>query len=98
MERRAATKMPRQPRSTLQFGDDNDGFVNSYKAEPLDVDSPMSLGSSTTGSFQQRTSWRTPRGPRQTPLSYSKRTAGTTFNFDNDSSPAPKFDSGSDKK
>ncbi len=86
--------MPRQPRSSLQFGDDDDGFVNSYKAEPLDTQPPLSLGSSTTGSFQQQTSWRTPRGSK-VPLSYSKRTAGTTFNFDNDTSTTtPKFDRG----
>jgi len=86
--------MPRQPRSYAQFGDD-DGYDSPYKAQPLDVESPMSLGSATTGSFQQRTSWRTPRGPQQMPLSYSKRTAGTTFKFDDDSSPAlPRSDKG----
>jgi hypothetical protein len=89
--------MPRQPRSFSQFGDDDDGFVDSYRAKPLDVDSPMSLGSSTTGSFQQRTAWRTPRGG-QMPLSYSRRTSGTTFKFDDDASPSmPRSDKGEGK-
>lgn len=58
----------------------------------------MALGSSTTGSFQQRTAWRTPRGG-QSPLSYSKRTAGTTFKFDDDSSPTlPRSDRGAGRE
>lgn len=82
--------MPKQPRSYSQFGDD-DGVA---APQPLDVEPPMSLGSSTAGSFQQRTAWRTPRGG-QAPLSYSKRTAGTTFKFDDDASPSlPRADKG----
>jgi len=79
------------PRSYAQFGDSD----SDSSSPSLEVESPMSLGSSTTGSFQQRTSWRTPRGPRQMPLSYSKRTAGTTFKFDDDSAPSlPSADKG----
>lgn len=82
--------MPTQPRSYSQFGE-NDGGV---KPQSFDIEAPLSLGSSTTGSFQQRTAWRTPRGG-QMPLSYSKRTAGTTFKFDDDSSPTlPRSDKG----
>jgi hypothetical protein len=81
--------VPTQPRSYSQFGDDD-----VVRPQTLDVEPPMALGSSTAGSFQQRTAWRTPRGG-QTPLSYSKRTAGTTFKFDDDSSPnLPRSDKG----
>jgi hypothetical protein len=79
LEWKATTKMPL---SSSQFGGD-------------DTSTPMSLGSSTTGSFAQQTAWRTPR-KGGTPLAYSKKTAGTTFKWDDDSSsnPLPKSDRG----
>lgn len=59
-----------------------------------DTPTPMALGSSTTGSFAQQTAWRTPRSG--VPLAYSKKTAGTTFKWDDDSQGAqlPKSDKG----
>jgi hypothetical protein len=78
-EWKATTKMPL---SSSQFSGD-------------DTPTPMSLGSSTTGSFAQQTAWRTPR-KGSTPLAYSKKTAGTTFKWDDDSqgSQLPKSDKG----
>lgn len=72
------------PLSSSQFGDKGPDFPTP----------PLALGSSTTGSFQQQTAWRTPRGGG-TPLSYSKRTAGTTFKWDDDTGPElPRSDKG----
>lgn len=60
-----------------------------------DTPTPMALGSSTSGSFAQQTAWRTPR-TASNPLAYSKKTAGTTFNWDDDSTgpQLPKADKG----
>ena len=59
-----------------------------------ETDTPMALGSSTTGTFAQRTAWRNPRGTAS-PAPYSKRTAGTTYKWDDDSGPSlPKSDKG----
>jgi hypothetical protein len=68
--------------------------ISSSQIGGGDTPTPMALGSSTTGSFAQQTAWRTPRGG--TPLAYSKKTAGTTFKWDDDSSsnPLPKSDKG----
>ena len=60
-----------------------------------DVQTPMALGSSTTGTFAQSTAWRTPRGGGA-PAPYSKRTMGTTMKWDDDNSgpSIPKADKG----
>ena len=60
------------------------------------VEAPLSLGSSTTGSTTQRTAWVTRHMGGNTPLAYSARTRGTTFNWgdDNSTTAIPKSDSG----
>jgi hypothetical protein len=50
-------------------------------------DVPMALGASTSGSVAQQTAWRTPRGRGSLPLSYSKKTSGTTYKFDDTTMP-----------
>lgn len=69
------------PNSASQFGD---------------VQTPMALGSSTTGTFAQNTAWRTSRGAGSPPSPYSKRTMGTTMKWDDDNSgpSIPKADKG----
>lgn len=77
------------PLSSSQFGG---GDTNTSS-----VDVPMSLGASTTGSVARQTAWRTPRNG-QTPMSYSKRNAGTTFTWDEDKMPQmPSSDKGAGK-
>ena len=85
--------MPRQPRSYSQFGDDDDSSI--VKPVTPDVDSPVSYGSSTRGTYEQRTAWRTRDMGGGRPLPYSKRSAGSTYRFDDDSSPSmPRSDKG----
>lgn len=76
------------PISSSQFGG-----VDSVTP---DITPPLSLGASTFGSTAQATSWvnRTLGGGK--PMSLSKKTMGTTFNFDdNNSMPAiPSSDKG----
>jgi len=77
--------MPRQPRSYAQFGDDDDSIV---KPVTPDIESPVSYGSATRGTYEQRTAWRTRDMGGGRPLPYSKRSAGSTYSFDDDSSSA----------
>jgi hypothetical protein len=70
--------------SSSQFGD-----------TAPDVDIPLSLSSSTLGSAAGATAWRNRGLAGGRPMAYSKRTAGTTYKFDDDNSPAiPKSDKG----
>jgi hypothetical protein len=70
--------------SSSQFGD-----------KAPDVDIPLSLSSSTTGSAAGATAWRNRGLAGGRPMSYSKRTAGTTYKFDDDAaSNIPKSDKG----
>lgn len=68
------------------------GSVDSSKF----LDTPVSLGASTVGTAAQQTAWKTRemgRGGR--PLPYSKRSAGSTYRWDDDSSPTvPQADKG----
>lgn len=81
MEWKAPTKMPL---SSSQFGG----------GDTPSVDVPMALSASTTGSVAQATAWRTPRRG-SAPLSYSKRSAGTTFSWDDNKLPQmPTSDKG----
>jgi len=74
------------PLSSSQFGG---GDTNTSS-----VDIPMSLGAATTGSVAQQTAWRTPRRG-SIPLAYTKRSAGTTFSWDEDKMPQmPSSDKG----
>lgn len=89
--------MPKQPRSISQFGDDDEDFNPSpYRAQKLEIDEPVSYGSATRGTYESRTSWRTRDMSRGGPLPYSKRSAGSTYNFDNDASTPnlPRSDKG----
>jgi hypothetical protein len=43
---------------------------------------PLSLSASTTGSAAQATVWRNKSLGEGRPLAYSRKTAGTTFNWD----------------
>ena len=60
-----------------------------------DIDTPMSLSPSTAGTFQRQTAWRTPRSNTGLPVPYSKKTAGTTYKWDDDTMPTmPASDRG----
>lgn len=74
--------MPRQPRSYAQFGDDDDSTARPVTP---DVESPISYGPSTMGTYEQRTAWRTRDMGGGRPLPYSKRSAGSTYRFEDDS-------------
>lgn len=50
-----------------------------------DVDTPLSLSASTAGSAAQATAWKNRSLGGGRPLSLSKKTAGTTFNWDDSS-------------
>ena len=83
--------MPTQPRSYSQFGDDN----SIVKPVTPEVESPVSYGSATRGTYEQRTAWRTRDMGRGGPLPYSKRSSGSVYKFDEDSSPnLPRSDKG----
>lgn len=60
-----------------------------------DTTPPLSLSASTFGSAAQATSWVNRSLGAGKPMSLSKKTMGTTFKFDDDSSPSlPKSDKG----
>lgn len=71
------------PRSAVEFGDDDN--------KPTSYPSPMSLGASTRGTYEQRTAWATREMGRGAPLPYSRRSAGSVYRFDDDSSSAPSI-------
>lgn len=80
------------PRSYAQFGDDNDSVVTPVSPT---VESPVSLGAATRGTYEQRTAWRTKDMSGGRPLPYSKKSAGSVYRFDDDSSPSmPRSDKG----
>lgn len=72
---------------------------DSFSAKPTyqstDVDTPLSLSSGTTGSAAQATAWRNRGLGGGRPMSYSSKTRGTTYSFD-DATPtkAPESDKG----
>ena len=72
------------PRSAVEFGDDEQRPSASYPP-------PMSLGASTRGTYEQRTAWATRDMGQGRPLPYSRRSAGSTYRFDDDSSAAPSI-------
>ena len=79
--------------SSSEFMSDN--FSGQPTHHGPDVDAPLSLSSSTTGSANQATAWRNRSLGGGKPLSYSSKTRGTTFSFD-ESKPvlAPESDKG----
>lgn len=78
--------MPSQPRSLSQFGDDDDYNPSPYKAQKVDVESPVSYGSETRGTYESRTAWKTRDMSGGRPLPYSKRSAGSIYKFGDDNS------------
>ena len=71
--------------SNAQFGGSSS---YSSMAEMPDVEMPLSLGKQTFGSTASATAWKNRSLGGGKPLSLSKKTTGTTFNWD-DSSSAP---------
>jgi hypothetical protein len=76
------------PLSSSLFGDNP--FKNFGKQ--ANVETPLSLSSSTTGSIARRTSWRSNDGGG--PSAYSSKTRGTTLNWDD----TPKVEAPSSDK
>lgn len=74
--------------SSLQF--DDDGGVKFKSGNALqqadDTPTPLSLSSGTSGSAKQATAWRNKGLGGNRPLSLSKSTTGTTYNWDDGSS------------
>lgn len=59
------------------------------------LDTPVALGASTAGTYAQQTAWKTREMGRGRPLPYSKRSAGSTYRWDDDNSPTvPQSDKG----
>lgn len=52
---------------------------------------PLALGQATAGTVARTTAWSVRDASKGAPLSYSKRTRGTTFSWDDDTT-APKFE------
>ncbi len=83
--------MPTQPRSYSQFGDDK-SIVTPVTPE---IESPISYGSATRGTYEQRTAWRTRDMGKGGPLPYSKKSSGSVYKFDDDATPSlPRSDKG----
>lgn len=62
------------------------------------LDTPVSLGSSTAGTYAAQTAWKTRDMGRGRPMPYSKRSAGSIYKFDDDGSPSvPQADKGTGK-
>ena len=77
------------PLSSSLFGDNP--FKNFGKQ--ANVEAPLSLSSSTTGSIARRTAWRSSDG--NGPSAYSSKTRGTTLNWDDSQKPSlPTSDKG----
>ena len=68
----------------------NSQFGSSLAAQTPDATPPLSFSASTAGSAAQATAWRNRSLGGDKPLSLSKKTAGTTFNWD-DTSSAPSI-------
>jgi len=65
--------------SSSQF----DGAYEQMANKPR-VDAPLSLSTNTTGSAANATAWKNQNLGGGRPMSYSRRTAGTTYKFDDD--------------
>jgi len=72
----------------------SDGALSEVQFQSNEVETPLSLSASTTGSAAQATAWRNSNLGKGRPLAYSAKTRGTTYNFD--SAPQPETPS-SDK-
>ena len=67
----------------------NSQFGSSLAPQTPDATPPLSFSASTAGSAAQATAWRNRSLGGDKPLSLSKKTAGTTFNWDDASSVSP---------
>lgn len=78
------------PLSSTQFGDED-----SSNPTPQ-IETPLALGKNTAGSAANATAWRNKSLGGGRPMALSKKTAGTTFNFDDSAAApaAPKSDTG----
>lgn len=79
--------------SNAQFGG---GDSYSSMATTPDIETPLSLGKQTFGSAAQATAWKNRSLNQGRPMSLSNKTMGTTYNFDDGSSPTslPQSDPG----
>ena len=76
--------------SSSQF----DGAYEQMANKPR-VDAPLSLSSNTMGSAAGATAWKNQNLGAGRPMSYSRRTAGTTYKFDDDTKTSlPSSDKG----
>lgn len=75
--------------SSSEFGSDN--LTGQAVQHHVETDTPLSLSKGTSTSVGRATSWRRPNL-----ASYSRQTAGSTLNFDDNSAstPMPKSDAG----
>lgn len=79
--------------SSSEFMSDN--FSGQPTHHGPEVDTPLSLSSGTTGSAAQATAWRNKSLGGGKPLSLSRKTTGTTFNWDDGTPTAsPQSDKG----
>jgi hypothetical protein len=78
------------PLSSTQF----DGEDNSNPTPQIET--PLALGKNTAGSAASATAWRNKSLGGGRPMAYSSKTAGTTYNFDDNSAAVamPKSDTG----
>jgi hypothetical protein len=74
--------------SSLQFGDDNSpkSLTGTPYQNAPDTPTPLSLSAGTSSSAKQATAWRNRGLAGNRPLSLSKNTTGTTYNWDDNSS------------
>ena len=70
------------PLSNSQFGG-SDSY--SSMASTPDIETPLSLGKNTFGSTAQATAWKNRSLGQGRPMSFSNKTSGTTFNWDDSS-------------
>jgi hypothetical protein len=55
---------------------------SQFQAAQPDMTLPLSLSKATTGSAAQATAWRSNSLGKGSPLAYSSKTKGSTFNWD----------------
>jgi hypothetical protein len=76
--------------------------LSSSQFQPVqpDITPPLSLSSATTGSAAQATAWRNQSLGKGGPLAYSSKTRGTTFSWDDTTTPSalPQSDKGAGRK
>lgn len=88
--------LTKMPLSNSQFGGSSS---YSSMAQTPDVEAPLSLSKSTFGSAASATAWQNRSLGGGKPISLSRKTIGTTFNWDDTSSApsVPQSDKGPGK-